>query len=100
MDLLRLNETSCSERRIVEQSLLDIFRASGDANIGKTLLRLARLAEAAHQFETVKAMRDARSDAEITDHQRRAEGLSPRPVVNPGRVERHAGASVGKEADR
>lgn len=84
----------------MEQSLLDIFRASDDANVGQTLLRLARLAEASHLLESVKAMTGAMPGAEETAHQRRAEGLGPRPVVNPGRVERHAGASVGKEADR
>ncbi len=31
--------------------LLDISRRAGDANLGQTLLRLARLAEAAHRFE-------------------------------------------------
>lgn len=32
--------------------ILDVVRESGDANLGQTLLRLARLAEAAHHFQT------------------------------------------------
>ncbi len=32
--------------------VLDIFKQSGDAHIGQTMTRLARLAAAAHQYET------------------------------------------------
>jgi hypothetical protein len=35
----------------VTQSILKTFRQSGDANIGQTLIRLAKLAQARHQFE-------------------------------------------------
>lgn len=41
------------------QSILDIFRQSGDANIGQTLIRLAKLAEASHGFEQVSARKDS-----------------------------------------
>lgn len=34
-----------------KQRILDLFRASGDANLGQTLSRLARLAAAVHRFE-------------------------------------------------
>lgn len=33
-------------------SWLAIYRQSGDSTLGRTLTRLARLAEAAHQYET------------------------------------------------
>lgn len=33
------------------QRVLDLFRASGDASLGQTLSRLARLAAAVHRFE-------------------------------------------------
>lgn len=32
-------------------SIYEIFKKSGDTTIGQTLVRLARLAEAAHQYE-------------------------------------------------
>jgi hypothetical protein len=35
----------------VTQSILETFRQSGDASIGQTLIRLAKLAQARHQFE-------------------------------------------------
>ena len=51
--------------------IIDVIRQSGDANLGQTLLRLARLAEAAHQFETADLARrdhdDARHFADASD---------------------------------
>lgn len=51
--------------------IIDVVRQSGDANLGQTLLRLARLAEAAHQFETADLARrdhdDARHFADASD---------------------------------
>ena len=83
----------------VSQSLLKLFRSSGDANVGQTLLRLARLAETAHQFHAAHAAIEETAAGKATS-QHRVEGLDPIPVVNPPGVERHAGASLGKEAAR
>jgi hypothetical protein len=44
------------ERLVVTQSILDVFRQSGDDQIGQTLLRLARLAEARHRFEQAASL--------------------------------------------
>jgi hypothetical protein len=87
---------------------LDIYRTSDDANVGQTLLRLARLAAAAHGLEAIGAgesggrggLLAAAADGQIQTSQRRVEGLDPMPVVKPPSVERHAGASAGKEAGR
>lgn len=35
---------------------MDIFRQAGDAHIGQTLVRLARLAEAAHRHEQASTL--------------------------------------------
>lgn len=60
----------------VQPGLVDIFRRSGDANIGQTLIRLAKLAEATHRYDAadriIKRYRE--------DHAR-IEGLNPRPAV-------------------
>ncbi len=45
------------------QSILETFRQSGDANLGQTLLRLAKLAQARHQFEEADSLlRSVRKD--------------------------------------
>ena len=60
----------------MQQRLLDIFRRSGDANIGQTLVRLASLAAAAHRYDVADKM-----TAQYREDQRRVDGFSPRPAV-------------------
>jgi hypothetical protein len=79
---------------VTQQSLLDVFRSSGDANVGQTLLRLAALAETKHRF--LSATRHLDSSRK---EQRRVEGLDPQADGHTARTD--AGpASVGTEADR
>ena len=56
------------------KSLLDTFKASDDANVGQTILRLAKLAEARHQFEHAQ---------QLAEDIQRSNGLGPRPVHAP-----------------
>lgn len=43
-------------------SILDISRRAGDANIGQTMIRLARLAESAHRYQAATATMDLRRE--------------------------------------
>lgn len=36
------------------QGILEAFRQSGDSHVGQTLVRLARLAQARHQYEAAQ----------------------------------------------
>ena len=56
------------------QSVLDSFKRSGDANLGQTLLRLAALAETAHQFQVAQQVR-GRGSLKTTE--RGVEGHNP-----------------------
>ena len=60
----------------MEPKLVDIFRRSGDANVGETLVRLARLAEAAHRHEVAQQMA-----ASARDDLRPVVGGHPTPVA-------------------
>lgn len=44
---------------MVPQRVLDISKRSGDNNLGQTLIRLASLATAAHQYEWTIQIRDS-----------------------------------------
>lgn len=59
-----------------QATILTHFRIAGDAHIGQTLMRLARLAEAAHRFESVRQL-NAKADAELC------------PSPGPGRPQGH-----------
>ena len=76
--------------RTVNESVLDIFRRSGDANIGQTLVRLARRAEAEHR-RAAAAMQGEQTSA----GRRAANGLAAQVVV--GRATRDSGHT---EVDR
>ncbi len=64
--------------------LLDISRAAGDANVGQTLLRLARLAETAHQFGAMSSGRSILID-ENRNPQSGIDGPIPMAQVSPPR---------------
>ena len=64
----------------VATKLTDIFRRSGDANIGQTLIRLARLAEASHRYHVAQQMIEPNRE-----DQRRVDGVNPRPAVHTRR---------------
>ena len=67
------------------QRILDLFRASGDANLGQTLSRLAHLAAAVHRFESAGlTTRDAGA------------GTCQSPL--PGTFDGNASARVGAAA--
>ena len=59
----------------LHERILDIHRRSGQSGLGRTLLRLAHLAEAAHQFE--RAQRLGPHDTHRED--RLANGLAEAP---------------------
>jgi hypothetical protein len=63
---------------VTEPKLVDIFRRSGDANLGQTLIRLARLAETSHRYTVAQQMAEA-----AREDQPGIEGLNPRPTVAP-----------------
>lgn len=56
---------------------MELFEQSGDANLGQTILRLSRLAESIHQFESA-AQAAGELNASV---QRRAEGLGSKVVT-------------------
>ena len=50
-----LNHMLSPERfDVMDTRILDIFDRSGDANLGQTLLRLAKLASSSHRMETAQ----------------------------------------------
>jgi hypothetical protein len=65
--------------------ILDVARSSGDANLGQTLLRLARLAEASHRFEVAASLAGAyEDDARLsTGSAGRIDGQDARPATVP-----------------
>ncbi|MEX0777207.1 MAG: hypothetical protein WD042_16000 [Phycisphaeraceae bacterium] len=76
--------------------LLDIARDANDANLGQTLLRLARLAETAHRYEAAMTAHQLPSTVSTG-----ANGLCPRPEVRPSRFPNASVAgSVHTEVDR
>ena len=79
--------------------VLDIVSQSNDANLGATLIRLARLAEAAHAYES--ALRGLTADVEVRfDNTQappgkpRSNGLRPMPVVKQPKRPSPSSASV------
>jgi len=51
------------------RNILDVVRESGDTNLGQTLLRLARLAEANHRFQSVANLASREhDDARLSFH--------------------------------
>lgn len=58
---------------------LDIFRNSGDDHVGQTIVRLAALAEAAHQHRNALAV----TIDHTTVSELRVEGLDPKAVDAP-----------------
>jgi hypothetical protein len=76
--------------------IIDVHRRSGDANIGQTLIRLARLAEANHQFQTVQSMdnplRSVQAEVERID-------LGPAVLSRPG-FDHNGSGSAHKEVSR
>jgi len=57
-------------------SVLKVFEKSGDAHIGQTLARLARLAQAAHEYE--RAMQQARPAMHDSSHDHADETMMAR----------------------
>jgi hypothetical protein len=64
------------QQAVAEQSWLKLMRNSGDAHVGQTLLRLARLAESVHQHEVAAAWRE--SDQANSTTQADSAARSPR----------------------
>ena len=87
--------------------LIDVIRQPGEANLGRALLRLARLAESAHRFEAANlASRDhddARHSLNSSDETGRIDAGVNRDrctdAVNPLREARRS-SSVCTEANR
>jgi len=76
--------------------IIDIHRRSGDANIGQTLIRLGRLAEASHQYRAALGADDPKrlvqAEVERID-------LGPAVLSRPG-FERIRSGSAHKEVSR
>lgn len=65
------------------KSILEIHRESGDANIGQTLLRLARLAESVDQFATTEETRQSvREERGVVEEIDLGLAVLKRPVVD------------------
>ena len=75
--------------------LLDISERAGDKNVGQTLLRLARLAEAAHRYEIAR-----QSLNQFTEDKRRVEGLDSRAAGTPPRTQVPGAGSSHTEVAR
>lgn len=75
--------------------IVDIFRDAGDEHVGQTLVRLAGLAQAAHQMHVANQLADSsREDL-------RADGPGPRVVVTQRRAaDEYQQRAVHKEVDR
>lgn len=84
-------------RATMTPRLLDLSRAAGDSHLGQTLVRLARLAQARHQFITAGALGESHPlSTEIE-----AEGLSLGAAIPPSRIEAAPGQDrCHKEVDR
>ena len=63
------------------QGILDIFRQSNDANLGQTLIRLAKLAQARHRYENTFEQVSSRKDESP------AQGGGRAPVARHASVE-------------
>ncbi|MCE9590129.1 MAG: hypothetical protein K8S99_06360 [Planctomycetes bacterium] len=69
----------------MSQRILDLFRKSGDASLGQTLIRLAALAEAAHRHEAAVGRWSAvREDAPLAGNGAGAPGFNPTDRVGDG----------------
>ncbi len=75
----------------MQNSVLDIFKRSGDAHIGQTLVRLARLAEAAHQHDSAAQLIER-----INLAQGRAGGASSWSVTDLLRTEGKGQSSINE----
>ena len=75
--------------------LLTLFRRSGDKHLGQTLTRLARLATAAHRYETALYVTENESTPRQEGHH--AQYMDTSPTVHPPRTD--AGV-IHREVDR
>ena len=84
----------------MNSSWVDIIERAADENVGQTLIRLAKLAEATKRFQVAQQLAGSRQLClEYGDDQDRADGSGSEPVVPCDR--RHmSAASVRTEADR
>jgi hypothetical protein len=76
--------------------IIDIHRRSGDANIGQTLIRLARLTEANHYYQTALGADDSQRSVQAEVERI---NLGPAVLSRPG-IERTRGGSAHKEVSR
>lgn len=76
----------------MSQSLLGIFERSGDANVGQTLLRLASLAQAAHQLQAIQRPMDP-----LSAKAPGGEGIAAGPVDPSSRMD---AGTAHQEVDR
>lgn len=81
----------------MNKPLLDILKRSGDGHVGHTLVRLARLAEAAHRFETAQQI--ANDEIDLPADGSRSDGPDRMTVVaipQPAVSREHAGRPTGQ----
>ena len=90
---------ACVQEPCMPRRVLDIVSQSNDANLGATLIRLARLAETAHAYES--ALRGLTADVEVRfdniqapPGKPRGNGLHPMPVVQQPKRPLPSSASV------
>ncbi|MEE9211747.1 MAG: hypothetical protein V3U29_03740 [Phycisphaeraceae bacterium] len=77
--------------------ILDLFERSGDAHLGRTLIRLAHLAESVHRFEAASSLGGVGEDVY------RVEADDPWPVdATPGAptLSRAGAGAVHREVGR
>jgi len=102
---------------VKDSRLIDLFNAQRDGHVGRTIVRLARMAAARHRFEAaLELIGDAQLQRTNREVPGRIEGLDPRTVATAladasaaGRAGTDAGrqpqslaesTSVHKEVDR
>lgn len=85
------------EGQALTDSLLTLFRRSGDAHVGQTLMRLARLAAATHQYETASSMKSEPHTREEPHQYDETGHTDARPTIHQTRTD--AGA-IHREVDR
>ncbi len=85
----------------VKQRILDHFEASGDANLGQTLLRLAQLAKLRHQMSSAQGAMSMELGRMMTITEDGVEGLDSEAGLVPPRIRaEHGQGRCHREVDR
>ena len=83
-----------------DSGLLNLFDAQRDGHVGRTIVRLARMAAARHRFEAaLELMGDAQVESTNREVSGRIEGLDPRTVAT-ALADASAAGRAGTDGDR